>query len=239
MLEEVIDVQIVERVLRRSFQDRRLLREALVHSSYLNEHPDATSESNERLEFLGDALLDLVIGEEVYRRFSKVPEGDLTLLRSTLVRGDALARVAASLDLGQHLLLGQGEEVNGGRTRPSNLAGAFEAVVGAFYLDQGYEAAKGMILELMAGEIERLVREGVPKDPKSQLQECVQKEGKGSPHYRTVEEHGPEHAKWFVVEVDVGGKVLGRGHGRRKAEAEREAAEVALAQLSVGQPSTS
>ena len=221
----------LEAALEFRFRDGDLLRLALVHSSYANEHPDLAPESNERLEFLGDAVLDMVIAAEVYRQFPRMPEGELTSAKSALVRGDALAKVAQQLRLGERLLLGQGEENSGGRGRISSLAGAFEALVGAAFLDQGYEAARGLVLGLFEPALEGLALGGIPKDAKSRLQELVQRQGSPSPVYQIVSEAGPDHAKHFVAEVHLEGQALGRGSGRRKGEAEASAAQDALARL--------
>lgn len=221
----------LEQTLKVTFQSKELFQEAMVHSSYFNEHPDRVPGSNERLEFLGDALLDFVVAEALYQRYPQMSEGGLTALRSALVCGDMLAQVARELRIGEFLYLGQGEEASGGRTRPSNLAGAFEALVGALFLDQGYQRAATFILETLQEPIEHVAAEGVPRDPKSLLQEVVQAQGKPSPLYRLVGQIGPDHAKQFRVEVLVGEEVLGQGSGRRKAEAEREAAGVALQRM--------
>lgn len=212
------------------WNDPGLARQALVHSSYANEHPEARP-SNERLEFLGDAFLDFVVAQELFLRCPNLSEGDLTALRAAVVEGKALARVAYALGLHNALLLGKGEEASGGRERPSNLAGAFEALVGAMLLDKGYQAARDFVLLTLSPLIERVVEQGVPKDPKSLLQERVQKEGKGLPEYRTreVQEGGPGHL--FLAEVLVGGEVVGQGWGIRKSQAEQEAARQALARL--------
>lgn len=219
----------IEKALSLSFKEKDLLQLALIHRSFLNENPGAFSESNERLEFLGDALLGLVVAQELFRRHPEKPEGELTTLRSALVRGDTLARIANSLELGEHLLMGRGEEASGGRERQSNLACAFEALLGAVFIDQGYEAARDFVLRVMADEISSV--ETVPKSAKSVLQELVQRRGVGSPSYRVVEVGGEDHAREFTSEVTVSGEVVGRGKGRRKSEAEAEAAGQALKAL--------
>lgn len=227
-------VSELEEALGLPFRDSGLLRLALVHSSYANEHPEVAPESNERLEFLGDALLDLVMAAELYRRYPQMAEGALTMARSALVRGETLAEMAAGLRLGELLLLGQGEENSGGRERMSNLAAAFESVVGAVFLDRGYPAARDLMLRLFEPRLEGLASGGLPRDPKSLLQEVVQRQGKPAPVYRIVEETGPDHARHFVSEVLVEDQVLGRGSGRRKGEAETDAARSALASLEEG-----
>ena len=224
-------VEAIEKRLGVSFNDPALLRLALVHSSYLNENPGEFPESNERLEFLGDALLGLVVADEVYRRYPTRPEGGLTALRSALVRGETLARIAESLGLGESLLMGRGEDAGGGRERQSNLAAAFEAMVGAVFQDQGYDAAHALVLGVMAAELDALTGDDVPANPKSALQELVQGRGEAPPSYRVARESGKDHARRFDVEVLVSGKVMGRGSGGRRSQAEQEAAQEALKAL--------
>ena len=218
----------VETALGVSFHDKELLRLALVHSSYLNENPTAFSEPNERLEFLGDALIGAVVAEELYRRNPEWSEGRLTEARSALVRGETLARLAESLGLGDHLYMGRGEEVGGGRDRPTNLAAALEAVVGALFLDQGYEAARDWFLRISSAELSTLGEKSVPTNPKSALQELAQGKGLDSPSYRIIETTGKDHARRFTAEVSIDGRVVGRGTGTRKSQAEQAAAADAL-----------
>ena len=212
-------------------RDPALLELAFVHTSYLNENQGASLESNERLEFLGDALIDLVVGHELFSHFPEKREGELTVLRSAVVRDDTLARIAESMRLGDRLLLGRGEDAGGGRSRPSNLAGAFEALVGALFEDQGFQEARRFVLEALSNELSTLADGASPKDSKSLLQELVQVEGGAAPSYRIVEATGEDHARSFTAEVVVCGKVLGRGTGSRKSLAEFEAAAEALASL--------
>ncbi len=214
-----------------TFKDRGLLEEALVHRSYPNENPEAGLRDNERLEYLGDAFVGLVIANHLYVRSPNANEGHLTEQRAALVRRETLARLAASLGLGDYLLMGSGEEATGGRERPSILASALEAVLGAVFRDRGYAIARGFALRLFKDEMRRLERDGVPKDPKNLLQETVQAQGKTPPAYRTVGQEGPDHARLFEVEVLVEGAVLGRGRGLRKVDAQRAAAHEALALL--------
>ena len=224
----------IEKWLGVSAYDPSLLELAFVHSSYLNENPGESTESNERLEFLGDALVDLVVGHELYRRFPGRQEGELTALRSALVRDDTLARIAESMKLGDRLLLGRGEDAGGGRQRPSNLAGVFEALVGAIFVDQGFQEAQRFVVRVMSDELSALDHGQPPKDPKSLLQELVQADGAAAPSYRIVGATGDDHARSFTAEVVVSGKVLGKGTGRRKSLAEFEAASEALASLDRG-----
>ena len=226
-------MEALEQRLGVSFGDRSLLAQALTHPSAVNEAPQEFSASNQRLEFLGDSFLDYVAARELYLRLPQLPEGRLTELRSAVVRGEALARVARSIDLGAYLLMGQGEEGSGGRERDSNLAAALESLVGAALLDKGMDAAYAVTLRLLQPELEQVSRDGAPRDPKSRLQEVMQGMGKGSPVYSMVNESGPDHDKTFSIEVRMDGQVLGRGAGRRKVDGERAAAEEALRTLEV------
>jgi ribonuclease-3 len=223
----------LERKLRLRFKDKALLDQALTHPSYLNELPpeEGPTSSYERLEFLGDAVLGAAMTLELYQRCPHLPEGQLTKLRSSLVEGKALASVARRLELGQHLKLGRGEESTGGRDRDSNLAASLEALVGAIFLDDGFDAARDFVLGTMQDEIESHLAAGVPEDPKSRLQELAQSMGGETPHYRLVEVDGPDHNKSFDVEVVMDGQVMGRGRGKRKLDAEKQAAEKALCRL--------
>ena len=211
------------------FGDPTLLQQALVHRSYLHENPDFSLPSNERLEFLGDSMLGIVVAEKLFRDYPNLSEGGMTKLRAALVRRETLARMSRySLTLGDYLYLGHGEEASGGRSKQAILAGAFEAVVGAVLVDQGFEACRGLILRLYEGEVERAFEERLSGDFKSQLQEVVQARYHEMPVYRIIREEGPDHAKEFTVEVIVGGGVIGVGCGKNKRSAEKEAARAAL-----------
>ncbi len=210
------------------FDDPALLPEALVHSSYVTEHPEGTSESNERLEFLGDAVLSLVMSEAVFKRHRDEPEGVLTTRRAAIVSTRGLSRIARRLQLGDALVLGQGAENSGERGRSSVLAGLFESVVAAIYLDQGLEAARDFILQAAAPELDAAVSADALKAPKSRLQEYAFSETGRAPSYRIVSSDGPDHDRHFVVEVAVDGHILGSGEGRSRREAETHAAEAAL-----------
>ena len=222
----------LDAVLGVEFKDRRLLEQALVHRSYANEQGWPSSFSYERLEYLGDAVLDLVVSDELYRRRPDLTEGELTKGRSVLVRGETLAQVASRCRLGDSMKLGKGEEATGGRKRESNLAAVFEAVVAAVYLDRGYAGAQQFILKTMAREFEGFQGGGIHREnAKSSLQEFVQRLGKPAPRYRLLSCEGPDHEPVFTVEVVVEEEVLGVGRGRSKAGAERTAAEDALTRL--------
>ncbi|MCL0069288.1 ribonuclease III [Dehalococcoidia bacterium] len=221
-----------------AFEDVTQLRQSLVHRSFLNES-EALSEtsddhplsSNERLEFLGDALLGHVVAERLFCEFPDFSEGDLTKVRSALVRTETLARVARSLNLGDYLFLGKGEAESGGRHRQRNLACALEAVIGAVFVDQGFNVAREFVLRILGKELERATAEKLEKDPKSRLQEVVQAEQRLTPVYRTDDVTGPDHDRIFVVDVFAGETFLGRGSGKSKRAAEQEAAVAALKTL--------
>ena len=226
------DLAALQQTLGISFNDPSLLEQALVHSSYINENPGFAPISNERLEFLGDAVLDLVVAEKLYQDFPRLTEGEMTRLRAALVRRDTLARMARAISLGDYLYLGRGEEAGGGRHKPANLAGGLEAVIAAISLDQGLATTKGFILCLLDKELQRVVSQGVEVDYKSQLQELIQARHQQTPAYHLVEATGPDHDRRFTVEVKVGDTVLGRGSGKSKKLAETEAARSALERLS-------
>ena len=210
------------------FQNSELLQLSLIHSSYINEHPLDAPVSNERLEYLGDALLGMAVANRLYQDYPEMPEGDLTAARAAIVCGECLSEAALDLGLGEFLYLGQGEERTGGRTKPSNLAAGLEALVGAIYLDKGYEEAEAFGLRVLKKQLDRIAADPVPQDSKSALQEAMQAQGRGTPRYRLLDETGPGHAKTFTVEVLVADESLGQGSGQRKTDAEREAARAAL-----------
>ncbi len=218
----------IESIVGFTFNDKSLLTRALTHRSYLNENPDLPYLDNERLEFLGDAILDFVAAEYLYHRYPEMNEGDLTSLRAALVKGETLARFAQEMGLPSHLLMSHGEDLAGGRTRSPLLAGAFEAIVGALYLDQGMQAARDFVLRFITSEAERIHQQRLDRDAKSLLQELSQGHLQATPQYRLVETHGPDHAKEFTLEVVLKGQVYGRGTGRSKQIAEQQAARVAL-----------
>ncbi|MCC7353262.1 MAG: ribonuclease III [Anaerolineae bacterium] len=211
------------------FRDKSLLERALTHRSYLNERPEFPQFDNERLEFLGDAVLDFLVGEYVYHRLPEVREGELTSLRAALVRTETLASFARRLHLGHYLRMGHGEAESGGRERSATLCGAFEALVGALYLDQGMVRIRHLMEPFLEPELERIQQYALSKDPKSRLQEWSQGYRGVTPEYRTVEQRGPDHARVFVVEVWLGDQMYGRGEGRSKQAAAQAAATAALA----------
>lgn len=208
-------------------KDSRLVVRALTHRSYLNENPDAL-EDNERLEFLGDAVLDFVVGAWLYQTFPEMNEGEMTRLRSSLVSTDRLGEFGRRIEINRALRIGHGEEEGGGRTRTSMLCNAFEALVGALYLDSGIPAVQQFVAPMLTETMQRIRAVEGDRDPKSQLQEWAQARGFGVPHYVIIAEHGPDHSKDFVVEVQVGGRTLGQGEGRSKQAASKIAARAAL-----------
>jgi len=212
------------------FSNTLLLSRALTHRSYLNEHEEAL-EDNERLEFLGDAVLDFMVGAWLYNRFPEMQEGHLTRLRSALVRTEQLAEFAVQIDLGSAMRLGRGEEQAGGRDRQALLCGTFEALIGALYLDQGLDAVELFVRPRLEVGSEIILAEHKDQDPKSTLQEIVQSQGFGPPNYRTISAEGPEHEKIFEIEVLINEEVMGHGVGPSKRIAAKEAAMAALRKL--------
>lgn len=205
-----------------------LLKQAFVHRSYLNENPGFPLPSNERLEFLGDAVLGFVVADFLYHKYPDQPEGVLTSLRAALVKAETLAEVARDLHLGDYLLLGKGEAATGGRGRLTLLSRTLEALIGAMFLDRGLLKAKSFILSFVSTQLDRIEQQKLAKDYKSRLQEIAQATLQATPTYRTVSAVGPDHAKVFTVEVLVGDRVLAQGSGRSKQQAQQEAAKKAL-----------
>lgn len=227
----MVELAALLETLKISFNDLSLLGQAMVHSSYLNENPSYVPFSNERLEFLGDAILGFIVAEKLYQDFPDLTEGEMTRLRSVLVRRDTLARLARDVRLGDYLYLGKGEEASGGRHKSANLAGAMEAMVAAVFLDQGLTITRELVIKLFDEELQKVIRQGAEVDYKSQLQELIQSRYRSTPDYRLIEATGPDHDKRFTVEVMLDDTVLGRGSGKSKKRAETEAAHSALAQL--------
>ena len=214
-----------------NFKNTALLHQALVHSSYVNENPDSAPESNERLEFLGDAVLGMVVADDLYQSYPGQDEGMLTELRAHLVRRDTLASAGRALRLGEELLLGRGESAGGGRDRPTNLAHVYEAIVGAIYLDLGIDSARDFIRRPLEDQYRAAAERAVPLDPKSRLQELSQALYQCTPKYSVMETEGPDHERQFTVEVIIDGASRGIGKGRSKQLAEKAAAGQALKRL--------
>jgi len=212
--------------LNKIFKDEKLIQQALTHKSYVNEHP-SVGESNERMEFLGDAILEFIVSKSLYKRFSDKEEGYLTALRANLVNTQNLASISTKMHLGDQLLLSKGEEDGGGRSNQSLLADTFEAIIGALFLDSGLKAVEKFVEDNILVDVDDKISKPL-KDAKSRLQEKVQARSYPAPRYQVVSEDGPDHAKTFVVEVVINGKAEGKGEGKSKAEAEQSAASVAL-----------
>ena len=225
------DLAALQEILGIHFNNPLLLEQALVHSSYVNENPGFAPASNERLEFLGDAILGMIFAQKLYQDFPDSTEGELTRLRSTLVRRDTLTRIARVIGLGDYLYLGKGEEASGGRRKPANLAGVLEAVIAAIFLDQGSATTGDFILRLFNKELQKIASRGAGVDYKSQLQQLIQARQQETPSYQIIEATGPDHDRGFTAEVRAGDTVLGRGSGKSKKAAETEAAHSALEQL--------
>lgn len=205
-----------------------ILQQAMTHRSWLNEHPEEQAVSNERLEFLGDAVLELVVTQYLYEHFPQKPEGELTSLRASLVRTETLAKIADTLRVGEALKLSRGEELGGGRKNASLLANTFEALVGAIYISKNMSAVKRFVNKYLIPELAKIMSDRLYRDAKSQLQEIVQAKGLPAPAYRVIKEEGPDHEKTFTVAVLVDGKHLSQGNGKSKQQAQQEAAAIAL-----------
>jgi ribonuclease-3 len=216
------------RALGYQFVDWGLLRQALTHRSVINEDPSGGADNNERLEFLGDAVVNLSIGKRMMELLPDAREGSLSKLRASVVSEGSLAAAAQQVGLGELLRLGKGEELTGGREKPSILADAFEAVIGAILLDGGFVQADRVVRQKLSVLVTEAVGGALDRDHKTRLQEVVQAQFRQIPKYRIVDESGPDHAKVFAVEVSLGEQVLARAHGASKKEAEQEAARLAL-----------
>lgn len=227
-----MSLETLEEKLGFKFNNRELLQSSLVHRSYLNEHRDFKLPHNERLEFLGDAVLELVVTEHLYKTYPN-PEGELTNYRSALVNHRILSDIAKRLGIGDHVMLSKGEAKDTGRARQIILANAIEAVIGAMYLDQGFSPTAEFIHREILKELPEILAGGLYLDPKSQLQELIQEREGVTPGYRVLGESGPDHAKIFEVGVMVNDKIIGRGTGPSKQEAEVSAAANALKQISI------
>ena len=213
-----------------TFQNENLIKQAFTHSSYVNEHQKKHLADNERLEFLGDAVLELLVSDYLYHKYRDVPEGELTKYRASIVCEESLYYFAEQLQLYEFILLGKGEEMTGGRTRPALLADVFEAFIGALYLDQGIDTTVSFLERTVFPKIDAGAFSHV-MDFKSQLQEQIQRDGSGILEYKILEERGPAHSREFISEVTLNNTLLGRGSGRSKKEAEQHAAQMAIGKL--------
>lgn len=219
-------MELLEKNLKYTFKNKELLKNALAHSSYTNEKKGGLT-SNERLEFLGDSVLSIIVSEYIYKNFPNLPEGQLTRIRASLVCEKALCSFSKQLGVGDYILLGKGERANGGAERPSILADAFEAILAAIYLDGGMEPAKNHILRFIKKELSHLENENF-KDYKTELQEIIQRNPEEKLTYVLTGETGPDHDKCFTVEVHLNSNVIGEGSGHSKKNAEQAAAKKAL-----------
>lgn len=222
-------LESLQKNLSYSFQNEELLIRSLTHSSYANEHQMGVTQNNERLEFLGDTILNLVVSQYLYKKYPNYPEGELTKIRAKVVCESSLAYAARKINLGEYLLLGKGEEATGGRNRESILADACEAIVGAIYMDSDFEITNKLLLKIFEVDIVHAVAKGdLFIDYKTELQEQLQKSGKAKVEYIVNREEGPDHNKVFYMDVLVNEKIIGTGTGRNKKEAEQMAAKEAL-----------
>lgn len=225
-----MDLSALEQNIGLTFKSKELLEQALVHRSYLNEHPDFPLPHNERLEFLGDAVLELVVTDHLYRHYD-LPEGELTNLRAAIVRGEMLSRLANDLKISDFLLLSRGESQDYGKARAYILANAFEAIIGAIYLDQSYAAAADFIQRQVISQLPEVIAQGLHIDNKSRFQEIAQEKYHATPSYHVLRETGLDHAKRFVVGVFLRDRKMGEGEGLSKQEAQQKAAKHALENL--------
>ncbi len=223
------DLVTLEGILGFTFKDKQNLLTAITHRSYLNEHREATQDHNERLEFLGDAVLELVVTDFLFHKYGDKPEGDLTSIRSALVNTISLADASTKLGVNDYLLMSKGESKDVGRARQYILANAFEAFIGALYVDQGYEVAQQFVAEQLFKKTEEIVEKKLWQDGKSRFQELAQEHSSLTPTYTTLSQEGPDHDRVFTVGVFLGKEKIGEGKGRAKQEAEQEAALSAIA----------
>jgi len=223
------DFSTFQQKIGHQFKDKRLLKQAFTHRSYLNENRQAGLEHNERLEFLGDAVLELVVTEFLYAKYPEKPEGELTAFRAALVNTQSISDAGTQLGMNDYLLLSRGEARDTGRARQIILANAFEALIGAIYLDSGYEAAQKFIADQLFHKTDDVVAKRLWQDPKSRLQEVAQEIVGATPKYELLDQSGPDHDKRFIVGAYVGSEKIANGEGKSKQEAEQDAAQKALA----------
>lgn len=221
------EFNLLEKELGIEFKNKELLKEAFTHRSYLNENQSFSTSHNERLEFLGDAVLELAVTDYLYKNYSN-PEGELTSWRAALVNSQILSQTSRDLGFNDYLLLSRGEEKDTGKARDFILANCFESFIGAIYLDQGYETAKNFIEKTILKKLPDIIEKGLYKDAKSHFQEVAQEMAKITPVYQVIKEWGPDHARHFVVGVFLGKELIAEGEGSSKQEAEQEAAMRAL-----------
>jgi ribonuclease III len=226
-----MDIEKFENTVGLKFNNKELLKRSLTHRSYLNENKGEDLKNNERLEFLGDAVLELIISEHLFEAYPDRPEGELTSFRAAVVKTENLAKVSKELGLGEFLLMSKGEEMTGGREKEYLLANTFEAVLGALYLDQGYEESKSFVTKHLISQLETIVKYRLDIDAKTKLQERAQSLFKTTPVYKVIHEKGPDHDKVFTVAVSIKRKIYGEGTGATKQKAEDSAASEALKKI--------
>lgn len=223
----------IEKKIDYKFKNKKLISLALTHSSYTNEINEEKFKSNERLEFLGDATLELIISEYLYKNYPSLPEGELTKMRANIVCTDSLTENAKALNIGENIVMGKGELISGGKNRKSILANTMESIIGAIYLDAGFKEAEKFVINKFANTIDRVVQGKMNRDYKTVLQEKIQKRKNQILQYRLIDAEGPDHSKRFYVEALLNNKVVGLGKGLNKKEAEQEAAKEALNNLHI------
>lgn len=226
--DEIEHLSKLEKILKIEFNNKPILKKSLIHKSFLNEFRNQEVESNERLEYLGDAVLELIVSSHLFFKYPERPEGDLTSFRAAVVKTESLAETSAELQYGKFIYMSKGEEATGGRQRPYILANTYEAVLGAIYLDQGYQVAEDFVKRTLLPKLDNIVKNRLDIDNKSKLQNLAQEILKDTPQYEVVSENGPDHDKLFEVKVIITKKDFGRGTGKSKQEAEQNAAETAL-----------
>ncbi len=222
------DIETLQELLKVNFKDITLLLSAITHRSYLNEHRDATWDHNERLEFLGDAVLELVVTDFLFAKYPEKPEGELTAVRAALVNTNSLSNASEILGINKFLLMSKGESKDEGRARQYILANVFEACIGAIYLDRGYNASRDFIAERLFANTEKIVEKRLWQDAKSRFQEIAQERASITPTYETLSQDGPDHDRIFTVGVFLRHEKVAEGKGRSKQEAEQQAAQMAL-----------
>lgn len=221
----------IEKKLGVIFKNKDILNTALIHRSYINENRGKNLENNERLEFLGDAVLELIISDYIYTKYPTKPEGELTAIRSAIVRTESLADESRKLDVGQYLLMSKGEEDSGGKSKEYLLANMYEALLGAIYLDNGFSECQKYVERTLLKKVDSIVSEGLFIDPKTKVQEILQSRFKITPTYEIISEEGPDHDKYFTMALKVGNKKISEGHGTSKQKAEEDAAQNAIGLL--------
>lgn len=226
-----MDIEKFEEKMNLKFKDKELLKKSLTHRSFLNENEKEDLKNNERLEFLGDAVLELIISEHIFHEYPDRPEGDLTSFRAAVVRTESLAKVSGKLGIGQFLLMSKGEEMTGGREKEYLLANAFEAIIGALYIDQGYETVRKFLEKHLVSQIATIVKYRLDLDAKTKLQEKTQNIFKTTPVYKVIKAKGPDHDKIFTIKVMIKKETYGIGEGITKQKAEEKAAAKALRKL--------